>query len=429
MAPMPHDAPTSPRPLPAGPTPLWAVNLFSFLNSFGTGVITNGIYFVTKNTYDFSPTTNYFLGVVIGVTYVLATLLTAPAINALRRRGIPLTGRRTLLIVMAVLAAACSLPVVGQFTSAPAPGSPPSSWPIWVMVILYIPMTGVLWPIIEAYISGGRRGDDLRRSMGTWNFIWSGATAVAFLAQAPLIEHNAPLMILLLGGIHILAAAVLLRFTPEAASHEDGDHEPHPPVYEKLLVTFRILLPTSYILHTALQPFLPTAMAQLGVHVAWQPVLNSVFAFARSITFFTAGRIHTWHGRWSTPIISGILLFSGFALALFSPLAATTGISWIGIFMLAAGLTVFAAGMALNYTAAIYYAMAVGNAQVDAGGKHEALIGVGYTVGPLCGLIPAWAIQAGALKETAFEPFVLSAVGIIGLLAAASVLHRVWKHA
>ncbi|MCC6427002.1 MAG: MFS transporter [Phycisphaerales bacterium] len=410
------------------PTPLWAVNLFSFLNSFGTGVITTGIYLVTKNTYDFSRSMNYTLGVVTGITYVFSTLATGPVLARLKKRGIPLTGTRTMYTLMLLLAAACVLPIAGMKLQNLGPGQTPSSWPIWLLVLTYIPLTGILWPLVESYVSGGRHGEQLRSSMGTWNFVWSGATAVAFWTAAPLIESNAPLMILLLGGVHLLAAIALPWFTPEPARHED-DHEPHPPIYDKLLVTFRILLPTSYIFHTALQPFLPNAMSDLGLTISWQPIVLSVFAVARAATFFTAGRIHAWHGRWSAPIIGGALMFAGFAAALLSPLAATTERSTIGITVLVAGLAVFGIGMAIIYTAAIYYAMAVGKAEVNAGGMHEALIGVGYTVGPLCGLAPSLAIDAGKIAERGFEPFVLLSVGVIGVVAAGLVIQRVVKHA
>jgi hypothetical protein len=43
--------------------------------------------------------------------------------------------------------------------------------------------------------------------------------------------------------------------------------------------------------------------------------------------------------------------------------------------------------MGLTYYAALYYSLAVGQAAVDAGGSFESLIGVGYAVGPLFGLI------------------------------------------
>ena len=34
-----------------------------------------------------------------------------------------------------------------------------------------------------------------------------------------------------------------------------------------------------------------------------------------------------------------------------------------------------------------YYGMAVGNAEVESGGKHEAVIGLGYLGGPLLALV------------------------------------------
>jgi hypothetical protein len=48
--------------------------------------------------------------------------------------------------------------------------------------------------------------------------------------------------------------------------------------------------------------------------------------------------------------------------------------------------------MGLTYYAALYYALAVGHAEVDAGGNFEALIGLGYCVGPLLGWpgTPRW---------------------------------------
>ncbi|HLO41508.1 MAG TPA: MFS transporter [Phycisphaerales bacterium] len=422
---------TSPTVHAARPTPLWAVNAFSFINSLGTGVITNGIFFITKSTYQFSETMNYFLGVVIGLTYIVATLLTGRVLNRLRASGLRLTERKLLVITMVLMALMCTLPLASIGAPDPA-GRPPSSWPIWVMVALYIPLTGVLWPLVESYVSGGRHGNDLRRAMGLWNFVWSSAIAVGYWGMTALIEKNAPLMILILGSFHLVAACVLATFTPTPPSHGD-DHQPHPPVYEKLLVTFRILLPLSYILHTALQPFLPSAMTSLGITLAWQPLVASVFAVGRAVTFGIAGRLHIWHGRWSTPIVGVILLLLGFTAALLSPLLGNEGptpeISWTGILVLCGGLAVFATGMALNYTAAIYYAMAVGKAEVDAGGKHEALIGVGYTVGPLCGLVPSYAIDAGWMQQSTFAPFVLVAVGIIAVSATGLVVRRVFQHA
>ena len=51
------------------------------------------------------------------------------------------------------------------------------------------------------------------------------------------------------------------------------------------------------------------------------------------------------------------------------------------------GELLFGAAAGFLYTAALYYAQVVQNASVDAGGAHEALIGLGYALGPAAGLI------------------------------------------
>jgi hypothetical protein len=80
------------------------------------------------------------------------------------------------------------------------------------------------------------------------------------------------------------------------------------------------------------------------------------------------------------------------------------------------------------YSGAIYYAMEVGQSEVEAGGKHEALIGTGYTVGPGVLLIASYGVSRGILPEARFEPTVLGAVGLIGVLTALAVVHRVLVH-
>ena len=70
------------------------------------------------------------------------------------------------------------------------------------------------------------------------------------------------------------------------------------------------------------------------------------------------------------------------------------------------------AGLGIVYYAALYYAMAVGRAEVDAGGTHEALIGAGYTVGPSAGLLGTWLGGGAAIVGIVW--------GIVGLGAVAA---------
>jgi MFS family permease len=91
--------------------------------------------------------------------------------------------------------------------------------------------------------------------------------------------------------------------------------------------------------------------------------------------FWFMGAWGGWHGRFATLLWPPVLLLAGMSLALLAPSA----------LVLAIGLAFFGMGMGAIYASAFYYAMEVGSAGVDAGGKHEAFIGVGYAIGPLLG--------------------------------------------
>ena len=49
-------------------TPLWAVNLVTFLASIGTGMVWNGIAFIAKHDYHFQATGTLLLYFVMGIT-------------------------------------------------------------------------------------------------------------------------------------------------------------------------------------------------------------------------------------------------------------------------------------------------------------------------------------------------------------------------
>ena len=51
------------------------------------------------------------------------------------------------------------------------------------------------------------------------------------------------------------------------------------------------------------------------------------------------------------------------------------------------GEALFGLGAGQIYCAAFYYAMVSKNASVDAGGGHESVVGLGFTLGPAVGLL------------------------------------------
>jgi hypothetical protein len=239
---------------------------------------------------------------------------------------------------------------------------------------------------------------------------------LAFWGMSLLIREAPLAVIACLGGAHVLSAAIALALPGRPPKHLTDAHEPHPPVYRDLLICFRWLLVMSYVLVCALGPVMPTRLGALGLTADKAAQVASAWTISRLGVFALMQFWHGWHGRWLTPIWAGGALLAGFALALMAPSA-------IGVVI---GLSLFGIGLGGIYCAALYYAMEVGGAEVEAGGTHEALIGMGYTVGPLLGVLAWGGALAGLVAPDSqhVRPLMLAlaglvaAVGVCGAVAA-----------
>lgn len=85
-------------------------------------------------------------------------------------------------------------------------------------------------------------------------------------------------------------------------------------------------------------------------------------------------------------------------------------------------LGVFGSGHAMIYVGSLYYAMEVGKARVDAGGMHEALIGIGYArAGDR-----VERVVAGRGREFAqFDMWLAGTIGVIGLGAFGVMAYKI----
>lgn len=393
------------RPAGSGRAPLPAVLAFGWISSLGTGIATNGIYFLSKEHYHFTVSQNYWLGLLAGVMYIFGALGAGPLIRRARQMGVSTRG--VLIAVVLLLGLLCQVPIL----AASGAERPASQWPIWLLVALYQPLTGVMWPVVESFLSGGRSGAELRSALGRFNVTWSSALVVALCAMGPMEKFPTQLLAAL-GIVHLVSLLTVSSIGAEPGRHLADEHEPHPPVYTRLLVTFRILLPVSYMVLTALTPYLPAALASLGIAAAWRPPASATWTAARLVTFFALERWHGWHGRWSPAAVGVVLLLGGFAAAVLAPML---GPSLPGMAMMLSGLAAFGVGMSTIYTAALYYAMEVEKAEVDAGGMHEALIGLGYTGGPACGLAGVGMVATQVVGVDSGPVVTLTMVGVIAL--------------
>ncbi len=411
---------------PAGsllPTPAGAVYSFTFLNSMGTALVTNGVYYITESGYGFTRTDNFLLGLFMGISYVLSAWATQPMIAGLRRKFPGLSNRGVLLFLMSALGLLCIVPLAMQTSGASGSlGGRAGLIGLWVTVLAYNMLTGVLWPIVESFVAGGRRGDELRRTMGVWNVCWSSAAIPATFVLAPLVGRHPNEAIASMTAVHMIAASILVKFTAEPVPLATGESEPHPPVYNKLLVAFRLLMPMTYAVFTTLCPMLTTMFAEQGVAADYRPILGLGWVVPRILGFLVFGMWAGWHGKWWPAVGGGATLVVGFGIAVLSPQLSAQGMV---LPVMLVGLGIFGFGMSMVYSGAIYYAMEVHKSDVEAGGTHETLVGIGYTVGPMCGLLAQGGVGMSWVSEANFGAVLFGLVGVCAVGWTLWVMYRV----
>ncbi len=394
-------------------SPLWAVQSLVFLASMGTGVVTNGIFFIAREGFGSSTTQNFGLGALLGATYIVGAFGVGPVLRRLARGSSSVSTRCVLAGLSIIMGCAALLPQLAAWMSG---GPERAYWSAWVAVAVYALCSGAFWPIVESYLGGGRSGTRLRRAVGQFNILWAAAVLLSLLAMGPALERY-PLGVLLVFGVLQVASTVLLwPMGAEPGVHMPEHHDPHPRVYLPLLTIFRLLLPTSYYVVSVWSPYAPAVMDRLGIPVGWQVSLAAIWMLSRLVVFAVMERWHGWHGRWWPVVVGVVGMVGGITLALVSPLFG----QGLGVPMLVAGLAVLGVGNGMIYSAALYYAMEVGKGEVEAGGTHEGLIGVGFAGGPVTGLVAAGAIGSGAFGGLSLNIAMLVILGVV--LAAIGVL-------
>lgn len=322
------------------------------------GFVAHGIYFLTHAAYGFDDRQNLWLAFALFLPYVPAALLAGP----LSRRVAP---RRLLhalngLMIFAGLVLALRPPALLLWLAAP----------------LYNGVAGMFWPLIEAYVAGGEHGAGLHRAIGRFNLTWSLALApamwiVALAGDRLWLSFGALLL------LHLVAVVAIAGLPERPAPHDDARAAAPPAHYPRLLWASRVLLPVSYVLMDALSPLLPGVWARVGVAAAWGPSLSSTWMLARFGAFGLLSRWSGWRGSRGAVRVGCALLLAGFAATLTGP----------GTAVVLLGLAAFGAGQGTLYYGALYYGMAVGRGEVDQGGRHEAVIGAGYLLGPVLALV------------------------------------------
>lgn len=342
---------------------LRATLAITFLASLGTGVFWNGLSFIAKHAYDFPQGRTLALYATMGIVYAATAASSGRLVRGLARR---LSPRGVLAWVVALQAAAFPLPVFV-----------PGEAMLWAAALAVTVLSALMWPVVESFLGSGLHGPDMRRAVSLFNLTWMPAVALPLLGMAPIIRHHAEWSLAGTGACVGLALAFVPMLPAAPRPHDEGSAAVHVGAsYPRLLRSARLLLPVSYVLMAALSPIVPYRLTEVGVEAEWETPATVTWMVARVAVVAWLLARPGWHGRWTPLGLATLGLLTGFGLVAAGP----------GIAAMLAGFALFGAGLGVIYAAALYYALAVHRAGVEAGGTHEALIGLGYGAGPMLAL-------------------------------------------
>jgi hypothetical protein len=249
---------------------------------------------------------------------------------------------------------------------------------------------GAKWPIVESYVGAGLEPREQLSAVGRFNVSWALAVPLALAVSGPLIGSGHSEAMFVLAAVANVVGLLILLTLPRAAPHLDASHPSRPLAlalerYTALLGSSRWTMLSSYALMFLLAPLMPAVFTRLGRPVEEATLWASCLDAVRVITFGLLAVLPGWHGRLVPLLLAALGLPLGFGAIVFG--------SSLTIVVL--GEVVFGVLAGVTYYAALYYAMVVKNASVDAGGAHEGLIGLGLVLGPGVGLIGQWVLSSG----------------------------------
>lgn len=336
------------------------------LADLAVGMTFRGIPFLAHDVLHLSTEVILLLTMSFGVCYVPTALVS-------HRLCVALGERRVLAGSLWLEAGACLLTA--------AFGNHPQTWVLFACMGLLGASQGFKWPVIESYISAGRGAAAQARAVGSFNLAWAGAFPVAVFLAGPLIDWWPPALFL----VPALIDGAMLAMTwtlPLRPAHLPEGHPERPDGtailrWRRLLLAGRVTNLLSQCSTSALAALMPMVYASLGISVFWGTGLSGVLDLVRFLAFLVLQAWTGWHGRRSPLVLSMAALVVGFFMIVLGG----------NVAVVLAGEVLFGVAVAMTYYAALYYAMLAQNATVQAGGVHEALIGLGSVVGPASGLL------------------------------------------
>jgi DHA1 family chloramphenicol resistance protein-like MFS transporter len=369
-----------------------ALFILTFAESVAATLLQRGLYFYTHEHLGFTENQNLWVAFGFGATYILGAFGSHGLAKRFSERGVLVGCMVALLGIHAVLALF------------------PAAWLLVVGVLLSAAVQGAKWPVVESYVSAGREPRQLLSLLGRYNVTWATAGFVAIGITGAIVGNGSPALFFWLPAmLNVISIACAWRF-PAKPPHLEHSHPARPAEGElqrmrALLGSARWSMTASYALLYVLAPLMPSLLAQLALPITLATPVNSLLDATRVLTFGALGALGGWHGKRAPLWLTMAALPVGFLLILLGN----------SLPLLILGEVIFGVAAGFAYTSSLYYALVSENASVDAGGAHEALIGIGIGLGPLSGLAGQLLVRPEAAGG--LQPFVALAVTTTPIIA------------
>jgi hypothetical protein len=390
------------------------------LASIAGALFTAGLPFYTHYRFGWGAQENLMLGAGQGIAYSFGAL----SAEAVARR---LGRRRALLLaytLLSLMAGAVGAAAVGRVI-----------WAFVPVILVVVALLGTTWPMVESLVSEGADAGELSRRLARYNVTWSVSGAVSLAGSGAIIQYAPGWAFMAIAGLVFLGSLGLvarirsedgpeLRSGVGAPAPADVSMTPELANQRRqALWLSRISLPATYVVVYSLVPMLPSlpVMHRLSPTVA--TLVASVWLAVRAGTFVVTGRTTFWHSRPGLLLYASMLMLVSF-LGVLAP-AAFVDLS-LGMALLIMVPAQLALGISLGiiYAGSLYFGMVLSQGSTEHGGYHEALIGLGQTLGPGLAGAMLW-VRPGDLWASVAA--VSSVLGASILVSGAARFERLWR--
>lgn len=366
-----------------------------------------GIFFFTADRFHWGPRWNFTLAAAQGLVYVPGALLSG-------RVAARVPPRTMLAVVYALLAAVAAAGAAVMWSEVA----------VVALLLTYTFVIALTWPLLEGLAARAGPPRFMARRMAVYNLVWPATGAAAMAVEGVVIQRWPAGVFLLPAAAHLVSVWLAVRApgrwdeVPAAGAAAPADHpEPEPEllrVRTRALWISRLALPATYVVVYGLMPLMPSLPAVKRLDTQAQTLLGSTWLAARWLSFALLALTAWWHTRPRVMVAAAVLMlvaFLGTTLApsqLWGPAVAPR------VDLVAIVLWQLLLGVALGmiYSGSLYFGMVLSDGSTEHGGYHEALIGLGWMLGPAAGATTQW-LRPGD---------VTFGVGVVGGVIAVSVL-------